>query len=179
GMALNGRKILLIDANFRKPGVHKVFGFECGGQGVGLSACLEDVNYFDTAVQDTNVPNLSVLVAGDQPANPTELIEGANFTDVLDRALEEYDHVIFDSGPILFVSETGALAPQMDGVVSVVSAKGSSRGMLGRLRDTLRSMNVEHLGVVLNSVRAQAGGYYNRNMKTYYDYKRDGQLMRQ
>ena len=176
GLALNGRKILLVDANFRKPALHKAFGLE--NVTPGLSDCLVDAGAFDSTIHDTSVPNLSVMPAGQRPANPTELLEGANFVDVLDRALEEFDHVIFDSGPLLFASETAALAPQMDGVVSVVRAKASSRGMLGRLNDTLRSMNVEHLGTVLNAVRAQAGGYYNRNMKTFYEYN-DGAMIRQ
>ena len=171
GMALNGRKILLVDANFRRPAVHKVFDFD---NDTGLADVLGDVHRFDDLVRETSVPNLYVLPAGRQPSNPTELIEGAPFTEFVDAALDEFDHVIFDSGPILFVSETGALAPQCDGVVSVVRARKSSRGLLGRMRDSLRSLNVEHLGVVLNAVRHQAGGYYSRNIKTFYAYQREG-----
>lgn len=169
GMALNGRRVLLVDANFRKPAIHSVFEVP---NDKGLAACLADAEQFDDSlVEVSTVPNLFVLPSGPRPANTTELIEGANFTDVLDRALEQFDLVIFDSGPVLFVSETGALAPQVDGVISVIRARRSSRGLLGRLRDSLRSMNVEHLGVVLNAVRSRAGGYYNRNMKTYYSYQ--------
>ena len=73
----------------------------------------------------------------------------------MERALEEYDHVIFDSGPLLFVSETVALAPRVDGVVSVVRARVNTRGVLSRMRDMLRQVKAEHLGVVLNAVRAQ------------------------
>jgi Mrp family chromosome partitioning ATPase len=82
--------------------------------------------------------------------------------------------VIFDSGPLLFTSDTVAMAPRVDGVVSVVRARTNSRGLLQRMRDTLRQVKAEHLGVVLNAVRAQAGGYYNRNIKTYYDYQNRG-----
>ena len=171
GMALNGRKILLVDANFRRPAVHEVFEMP---NDTGLADVLADVGRFDELVRETAVPNLYVLPSGTKPANPTELIEGSPFTEFVDAALDEYDHVIFDSGPILFVSETGALAPQCDGVVSVVRARKSSRGLLGRMRDSLRSLNVEHLGVVLNAVRHQAGGYYSRNIKTFYAYQRDG-----
>ena len=171
GMALNGRKILLVDANFRRPALHGVFDL---ANDSGLSDVLADVGRFDELVRETAVPNLYLLTSGPKPANPTELIEGTPFTDFVDAALDEYDHVVFDSGPILFVSETGALAPQCDGVVSVVRARKSSRGLLGRMRDSLRSLNVEHLGVVLNAVRHQAGGYYSRNIKTFYAYQRDG-----
>lgn len=171
GMALNGRKILLVDANFRRPAVHGVFGVE---NEVGLSNCLANVEAFEGAVHETKIPNLFVLPSGPRPENPSELIEGTAFTDVVDRALEEYDHLIFDSGPILFVSETSALAPQCDGVISVVRARRSTQGLLKRLRDQLRSLNTEHLGVVLNGVRHHAGGYYNREIKTYYAYQGNG-----
>ena len=73
--------------------------------------------------------------------------------------------------PFLFVSESVALAPRVDGVVTVVRASSNSRGLLQRLRDTLRQLKAEHLGVVLNAVRAQGGGYYGRNIKTYYEYQ--------
>ena len=82
------------------------------------------------AVRETEVPNLSVLPTGPKPANPTELLESQFLIDFIERALEEYDHVIFDSGPLLMVSETVALAPRVDGVVTVVRARGNSRGLL-------------------------------------------------
>ena len=89
---------------------------------------------------------------------------------MIDAALEDYDHVIFDAGPILLVSETVALAPRVDGVVTVVRAKANSRGLLTRMRDTLRQLKAEHIGVVLNGVRHQTGGYYARNTRNYYAY---------
>lgn len=174
GMALNGRKILLVDANFRKPRIHSVFGVS---NERGLADALRDPSEFRQSVLETSIPNLFILPAGARPHNPTELIEGPAFTEVVDSALEDFDHVIFDSGPILFVSETGALAPQCDGVLSVVRARRSSRGLLGRMRDQLRSLNVEHLGVVLNAVRHHAGGYYGRNIRTYYAYTGNGNAL--
>ena len=168
GLALNGRRILLIDANFRRPELHRVFGI---GNEVGFSDVLNDVNAFASAVRETSVPNLSVMPSGAKPGNGTELLESQLLLDAVERALEEYDHVIFDSGPMLFVSESVALAPRVDGVVTVVRARSSSRGVLGRMRDGLRQVKAEHLGVVLNGVRTQAGGYYGRSIKTYYEYQ--------
>ncbi|HMO24891.1 MAG TPA: polysaccharide biosynthesis tyrosine autokinase [Tepidisphaeraceae bacterium] len=168
GLALNGRRILLVDANFRRPELHKTFGVS---NDKGFSAVLSTEASLDSTVQKTSVPNLDVLVAGAKPANATELLEGAALNEFIDAVLEEYDHVIFDSGPMLFVSETVALAPRVDGVVTVVRARTNSRGLLQRMRDGLRQLKAEHLGVVLNAVRAQAGGYYNRNIKTYYAYQ--------
>jgi len=168
GLALNGRRILLVDSNFRRPELHRIFGV---GNEAGFSDVLNDVNAFASAVRETSVPNLSVMASGPKPSNPTELLESQLLLDFIERALEEYDHVIFDSGPMLFVSESVALAPRVDGVVTVVRARSSSRGVLQRMRDGLRAVKAEHLGIVLNGVRSQAGGYYGRSIKTYYEYQ--------
>ncbi len=168
GLALNGRRILLVDANFRKPSLHATFGLD---NAVGFSDLLNDIALFDTAVAETEVPNLSILVSGERPSNPTEQLESQLFIDFIERALEEFDHVIFDTGPLLVVADTAAMAPRVDGVITVVRARGNSRGLLMRMRDELRKLKAEHLGVVLNAVRSQGGGYYGNNIKTYYAYQ--------
>ncbi len=168
GLALNGRRILLVDANFRRPDMHRIFGI---GNEIGFSDVLNNLENFENAVRETQVPNLAILPSGPRPTNPTELLESQLLIDFIERSLEEYDHVVFDSGPLLFVSESMALAPRVDGVVSVVRARANSRGVLQRMRDALRQVKAEHLGVVLNGVRNQAGGYYGRNVKTYYEYQ--------
>jgi capsular exopolysaccharide synthesis family protein len=168
GLALNGRRILLVDSNFRKPALDKNFGIE---NGVGFSDVLASLDRFDAAVHKTQVPNLELMTTGARPSNPTELLESQILLDFIERALEEYDHIIFDTGPMLLVSETAALAPRVDGVITVVRARTNSRGLLQRMRDNLRQLKAEHLGVVLNAVRSQGGGYYGRNIKTYYEYQ--------
>ena len=171
GLALNGRRILLVDANFRRPEIHKIFGLS---NEQGFSDVLNAVAAFDEVIQETQVPNLAVMSAGPKPMNPTELFESQLLIDFIERALEEFDHVIFDSGPIMVVAEAQAMAPRVDGVISVVRAKTNNRGLLQRMRDELRRNKAEHLGVVLNAVRAQGGGYYARNIQTYYDYANNG-----
>ena len=171
GLALNGRRILLVDANFRRPDLHRIFNL---ANEQGFSDVLNSLDLFEHAVQETQVPNLFVLPSGHKPTNATELVESQLLVDFIERALEEFDHVIFDSGPLLFVSETVALAPRVDGVVSVVRARTNTRGVLSRMRDTLKQVKAEHLGVVLNAVRAQGGGYYGRNIRTYYEYQNNG-----
>ncbi len=168
GLALNGHRILLVDANFRRPELHKLFGLS---NEAGFSNVLNAIENFESSVRQTKVPNLDIMTNGVKPANATELLESQLLTDFIDRALEEYDHVIFDSGPILVVSETVALAPRVDGVITVVRARNNSRGLLQRMRDNLRQLKAEHLGVVLNGVRSTGGGYYGRNIKTYYEYQ--------
>jgi capsular exopolysaccharide synthesis family protein len=168
GLALNGRRILLVDSNFRRPEIHKVFGL---ANDQGFSDVLNGAVTFDEVVQETQVPNLAVMTSGPKPINATEMFESQLLIDFIERALEEFDHVIFDSGPVMVVSESAAMASRVDGVVTVVRARGNSRGLLTRMRDTLRALKAEHLGVVLNGVRAQGGGYYGRNIKTFYEYQ--------
>lgn len=168
GLALNGRRILLVDANFRRPALHTLFGLD---NSQGFSDALNRLEGFADVVKETPVPNLSVVTSGPRPANATELLESQLLSDFIERALEEYDHVIFDSGPLLFVSESMALAPRVDGVVTVVRARSCSRGLLQRTRDALKAVKAEHLGVVLNAVRSMGGGYYSRNIRTYYEYQ--------
>jgi capsular exopolysaccharide synthesis family protein len=168
GLALNGRKILLVDANFRRPELHKVFGVP---NETGFGNVLTQQSSYESVAQKTSVPNLTVLTTGPRPANATELLESQLLSDFIDRALEEYDHVIFDAGPILLVSETVALAPRVDGVVTVVRAKSNSRGVLLRMRDALRQLKAVHLGVVVYGVRQHIGGYYAKNIKNYYAYQ--------
>lgn len=171
GLALNGRRILLVDANFRRPELHRIFGV---GNERGFGNVLIAMDHYESAIHHTKVPNLDLMTAGQRPANATELLESQLLIDFIEKALEEYDHVIFDTGPLLFVSETVALAPRVDGVVTVVRARVNSRGLLQRMRDTLRQLKAEHLGVVLNGVRVVGGGYYGRNIRTYYQYLNSG-----
>ncbi|MDB5334072.1 MAG: hypothetical protein JWP03_5223 [Phycisphaerales bacterium] len=168
GLALNGRRILIVDANFRRPNLHNVFG---QANEVGFGDALNNLEVFEEAVHETEVPNLSVITAGQKPSNATELLESQLLVDFIERALEEFDHIVFDSGPLLMVSESIALAPRVDGVVTVVRARGNSRGMLTRMRDELRRLKAEHLGVILNAVRVHGGGYYGPMIKNYYAYQ--------
>ena len=168
GLALNGRRILLVDGNFRRPELHSIFGVSNEG---GFAEVLVGQSSLEQRVHATRIPNLAVLPSGAKPANVTELFESQLFTDFVENALQTYDHVIFDSGPLLVVSESAAMAPRVDGVITVVRAHAESRGLLQRMRDSLRQLKAEHVGVVLNAVRAQGGGYYGRSIKTYYDYQ--------
>ena len=171
GLALNGRRILLVDANFRRPQLHQIFDLE---NHPGFGDVLTNPEAFTEAVKPTTVPNLDVLVLGNKPTNSTELLESQLLIDFIERALQEYDHVLFDSGPLLIVSETVGMAPRVDGVVTVVRAQGNSRGILQRMRDQLRQIKAEHLGVILNAVRTHGGGYYGPLIKTYYAYQNGG-----
>jgi polysaccharide biosynthesis transport protein len=166
-LALNGRKVLLVDANFRRPEIHRVFNID---NNRGFSDVLNGAPLADATVA-SRIPNLSILPSGPKPLNATELFESQLLSDFLTKTAAEFDHVIFDSAPLLVVSEATAMAAKVDGVITVVRAHMDSRGKLQRMREELRKVRAENLGVVLNAVRARGGGYYGRNIKTYYDYQ--------
>lgn len=167
GLALVGRRILLVDANFRRPELHRLFNLDNTS---GFSNALAAPDQLADLAKPSKIPNLTVLASGPKPANGTEMLESALLHDFIEKALENYDHVVFDSGPILFASETVAMAPRVDGVITVVRAGQSTRGVLGRTKETLRQIKAESLGVVINGIRAHGGGYYSRNIRTYYEY---------
>jgi capsular exopolysaccharide synthesis family protein len=171
GLALVGRRILLVDANFRRPELHRLFGVE---NNAGFAGALTAPDQLPSLVKATKIPNLTVLTAGTKPGNATEMLESALLHDFIDKVLEQYDHVVFDSGPILFASETVAMSPRVDGVITVVRARQSTRGVLARTKDILRQIKAESLGVVINGIRSYGGGYYSRNIKTYYEYASNG-----
>ena len=167
GLALNGRKVLLVDSNFRRPEIHRIFGAE---NNRGFSDVLNGGAAIADVAVVTRIPNLTILPSGAKPMNATELFESQLLSDFIDHANEEYDHVIFDSGPLLVIAEAAALAAKVDGVVTVVRAHADSRGKLQRMCEELRKVRAEHLGVVLNAVQARGGGYYGKTIKTFYDY---------
>src|SRR5262249_8571844 len=140
GLALNGRRILLVDANFRRPELHRVFNLP---NEQGFADVLSSMELFEHAGRATQVSEPFGRPRCPKPSNATELVESQYLVDFIERALEEFDHVIFDSGPLLFVSETVALAPRVDGVVTVVRARVNTRGVLSRMRDMLRHTKAE------------------------------------
>ncbi len=161
GLALTGRKVLLIDSNFRRPDVHRLFGVE---NNRGFSDVLNGTAAIADVAVATRIPNLSILPSGAKPMNATELFESQLLSDFIDHACEDYEHVIFDSGPLLVVAEAAALAAKVDGVVTVIRARSDSRGKLQRMCDELRKVRAEQLGVV-----PSAG--WDDVFKTFYDYQ--------
>ncbi len=163
-----GGAYFLVDANFRRPELHRLFGID---NARGFADVLNGTGALKDLAVQTRIPNLTVLPSGPKPANPSELFESQLLSDFIEKALEQYDHVIFDTAPLLVVAESSAMAPRVDGVVTVVRAHDEKRGLLQRMRDSLRQLKAEHLGLVLNAVRGRAGGYYKSNIRTYYDYQ--------
>jgi len=168
-LALTGRKVLLVDANFRRPGVSEAFGQK--GAKDGLSNAIVGQADIQALIKPSPHQNLDLLPAGPLPPNPAELIGQPGFKALLDHLGRTYQTIFLDGPPILVVSDAQVLATVVDGVLFVVRAGFCNRGRVTRARDQLSKLGAHLLGVVLNDVRVTRGGYFREVYRTYYEYQ--------
>ena len=163
-LAQKGVRVLLIDADLRRPSIHKTLGM---GPHSGLSNVLTGSTTLEQAITRTAVlPNLFVLPAGTPPPNPAELLASSNMKDVLSQLSEQYDHVVVDTPPSLSVTDAVVLSPRADAVVLVIRSGQTTKQALRRSRDILTQVNAKVVGVLLNAVDLSSPDYYY-----YYEYQ--------
>lgn len=162
-LAQRGTRVLLVDADLRRPNVHHRFGLN--GK-LGLSTVLSGQTDLASAVQTVKeVPGLDILASGPVPPFPTEMLSSSAMTDLLTQTAEVYSHVVFDSPPIMSVTDGVLLSRLVDAVVLVVRHGKSSKHIVRRGRDLLVRSNAPMAGIVLNAVDLNAPEYYG-----YYGY---------
>jgi polysaccharide biosynthesis transport protein len=163
-LAQKGVRVLLIDADLRRPSIHKTLGM---GPRSGLSNVLTGSTTLEQAIVRTTVlPNLDVLPAGTPPPNPAELLASTNMRDVLVQLQQQYDHVVVDTPPSLSVTDAVVLSPRADAVVLVIRSGQTTKQALRRSRDILAQVNAKVVGVLLNAVDLSSPDYYY-----YYEYQ--------
>jgi succinoglycan biosynthesis transport protein ExoP len=160
-MAKQGKRVLLVDADLRRPSIHKVFGLR---PEVGLSNVLSGGAKWNDAVQPTMQANLFLLPSGPLPPHPSELLGSGSMQDLIREWRKEYDHIIIDSPPVLSVTDAVLLAVQADMVTLVVRAGQTTMGAVRNARDLLLHLKAPLRGIVLNAVDLQSPDYY------YYYY---------
>jgi len=165
-MAMSGSRVLLIDSDLRRPRIHRIFDLE---NNRGLSnLVLEPERDLATVAQPSGVENLDILCSGPIPPNPAELLHTASFHRVVERLLERYDRIIFDSPPVCAVTDALILGNVCDGAVLVVRAGETSREMVKKARRLLADVKVNILGALLNNVDVSKRGYGHYY---YQDYR--------
>jgi succinoglycan biosynthesis transport protein ExoP len=170
-IARGGRSVIVIDANFRQPMIHKMFKQT---PQAGLSSVLTGQAKWQD--QTYNVESgLAVMGAGPLPPNPAELLGSDPMRQLLNDLAGKFDQIIFDGPPCLVVSDAAILGAMVDGVIMTIRAGTNTYGIAQRSRDTISRVGGKILGVVLNGVRVTAGGYLQKNYETYYDYHSQGQ----
>src|SRR5262249_37980389 len=144
-IAQSGRKVILIDADLRRPRAHRIFGLTARK---GLAQVIAGTAELVEAVQPTVVPNLSVLPCGARPADPSELLTLPRFADLLEELRETYDYVLVDTPPLLAVSDPCAVAPRVDGVVLTIRVSKNGRPAAERACDMLAGLKGLGYGAV-------------------------------
>lgn len=163
-LAQKGVRVLLIDADLRRPSIHKTLGM---GPRSGLSNVLTGSTTLEQAItRPPLLPNLQVLPAGTPPPNPAELLASANMREVLEELRKEYDHIVIDTPPTLSVTDAVVLSPRSDAIVLVIRSGQTTKQALRRSRDILMQVNAKVAGVLLNAVDLSSPDYYY-----YYEYK--------
>ncbi|MFQ5777830.1 MAG: GumC family protein [Terriglobia bacterium] len=170
-LAQRGSKVLLVDADMRKPAIHRLLQINAR---CGLSLYLAGSQGRDGLILRTAVPKLSLLPAGPVPPNPAELLSSGRMESLLADLGQEFDHVIVDSPPVLSITDATVLSVMVDGVILVVRSGKTSRQVLRHARQTLQGVNACVLGVVLNGVSLNSVDYYYYYYKYYgYGFRHD------
>jgi succinoglycan biosynthesis transport protein ExoP len=163
-LAQKGVRVLLIDADLRRPSIHKTLGM---GPRSGLSNVLTGSATLEQAITRSPIlPNLSVLPAGTPPPNPAELLASTNMRDVLEQLRGQFDHIVVDTPPTLSVTDAVVLSPRADAIVLVIRSGQTTKQALRRSRDILMQVNAKVSGVLLNAVDLSSPDYYY-----YYEYQ--------
>ncbi|MGL6102136.1 MAG: CpsD/CapB family tyrosine-protein kinase [Exiguobacterium acetylicum] len=162
--AQQGKKVLIIDTDMRRPTVHYTFRI---ANGLGLSSLLTRQAEKEKAILPTKVDNLSILTAGPIPPNPAELLSSRAMEHLVSQLREEFEIIIFDAPPLLQVADSRITSKLTDGVVLVVGCTTSDRQRVLKAKEQLELAEAKILGVVLNRRELTDDSAY----QYYYSYE--------
>lgn len=161
-MAQNGNKTIIIDCDFRKPRLHKVFQVS---NEIGLSNYLIGEAAIADFLKQTSIKNLNVIPSGVKPLNPAELLGSAKMMEYIILLKHYFDYIILDTPPVVIVTDAQIVSQYADGCLLVVASGEVEREAVMKAKELLTKVNAKILGVVLNKVENNGKGRY----KYYYD----------
>lgn len=169
-LAQAGHRVILIDADLRRPSQHKILEVP-NNQGL-TTALLDSETPITYHIQNTRVPGLRLMTSGPLPPNPAELLRSHRMSQVLEELKDEADIVLIDTPPALTVADASILGPRLNGVVLVGKIGSTRRDAIIQAQDTLVKTGGNIFGVVLNRASPARGGYYyNYYYYRYYTYE--------
>jgi capsular exopolysaccharide synthesis family protein len=166
-IAQSGKKAIIIDADFRRPRVHKLFGLSPAR---GLASVISGESELADVIHESGVENLAVLPCGPTPDNPAELLTLPRFKELLDYIRERYDFVLLDTPPLLVVSDPCVVVPQVDGVLLTIRLSKSARPHALRAKEILATLGANVVGVVVNGIGRNPGTGYGYTYGYGYGY---------
>lgn len=155
------RKVVLIDADMRKPIEHHTFQVS---NRLGLSTILSRQSDLNSAIQKTAVPNLHVIPAGPVPPSPAEMVASRSMEALVEELRKQYDVILIDSPPLLAVTDAQLLSTRCDGVILVIDHGKVKKDIAQKAKANLDKVGAKILGVVLNNIKRK------KNESYYYYY---------
>jgi len=153
--AEGGTRVIVVDADLRRPALHTLFGVP---NNAGLTSLFIQENQ-PIPLVDTAIPNLRLLPSGALPPNPSELLGSPKMDAIVEELKAQAEYVLFDCPPIVAVTDAAVLARKVDGVLLVVSAGRTKRDHAANAKSLLEKVNANILGVVLTNVKVEASLY--------------------
>lgn len=177
-LAQTDQKVLIVDCDLRRPKLNRLLNMNALS---GLSNLLMDSNRMDVTILTHESMGIDMILSGDIPPNPSELLASARMQRLIDALRQRYDYIIIDSPPVDMVIDAVVLSPLCDGVLFVVKADQSERGAIAYALEQLEYAKAKVLGFVLNGIGPETGSYgkyrygrYGRYGYGKYGYRRYG-----
>ena len=156
-LALNKKKVVLVDTDLRRPTIHQTFNM---GNGKGFTSVVAGECLLEEALQATDIEGLYILSSGPKPPNPAELLDSRVSRDLIESLKQEFDYVIIDAPPALMIADAQIVASMADGVLLVVSCQEANRNAVERTYELMVQAGIRVIGMVLNKFTQEQGSYY-------------------
>lgn len=156
-LAQEEKKVLLVDADLRKPSIHYAFNLS---NIHGLTSVLTKKMDLRKTILNSNVLNLDILTSGPIPPNPSELLNSKAMETAINELKGIYDYIIFDTPPVLLVTDSQIVANKCDGVIMVVASGKTNKQSAVKAKELLEKANTALLGVVMNGMKSDTSNYY-------------------
>jgi len=166
-----GTSVCLIDADLRRPSLHRIFGLS---NTAGLTTALVQGRPLAELAQATRVPHLFVLPTGPLPANPAELVGSRRMRSFVEAASEKFELIVLDTPPVLAASDAVALSAQCDGVVFVIRSGTVPNEAVRHAVEQIHAVKGRILGVLLNRLDPRKNGQYQDYYRYYRNYYGNG-----
>jgi capsular exopolysaccharide synthesis family protein len=170
-LARTGKKVLLVDADMRRPRLSKVLGPSASSHGLSSLLIHARGATLDAAVYPTDIEHLDILPSGPVPPNPSELLGSENASRLIAEMSDRYDHILFDTPPVVNATDAAVLSQKIHGTLLIVRAFSTQQDLVIRAREVLLGARGRLIGTIINSVDAPAcgryGGYYYQHHYYY------------